>query len=102
MERLALTERACCGPERVGEVAAHLALDANRHDGPVHRRALHAVRHSLEGIRDVGTDARLCQGSAELLASRFGGIPGHCVESLRKSEPAAEARRDEKQDLRQL
>ncbi len=84
----------------VGEVAADVSLDADRHDGPRHGDAVHAIGYVLEGVGDVGADPRLCQGTRELLRCRLGRVAGHRIERLGKAEAATQAGRDEQENVR--
>ena len=90
-EVLSLAERRGRGAQRLGQVAADLALDADRHRGPAHVVAVHALGHVLEGVRHVGTDPGLGQGPRELLGARLGGVARHGVERLEQAEAAGEA-----------
>ena len=102
LQALPLAQRPGRRPQRLGEVAADLALDADRHRRPAHVRAVHPVRHPLERVADVGADPRLGQGPRELLRQRLGGVLGDGVERLAERESGRQAAGQQHEDIGQL
>ena len=97
-----LAQRGRRGAQRLGEVAAHLALDADGHRGPPQVVAVHPLGQPVEAVLQVGADPGLGQGARELLGRGLGRIAHDGVDRLRQREPGGQAAGQQRQHVGQL
>ena len=93
-ERLHLTTQSLSLPqgladsrEHLREVAADLAVDADRHHHPVEVLAVHPLGHGLEGVLERQAQATLEQCAVDLLPEGSRRLLGHVVQGLRQGVP---------------
>ena len=88
---LALTQGGRHGEQQLGQVAADLALDPDRHHDPPEVAALHPLGDALQGVLDGHAEPALDHDPPELAGDRLGALADDRVDGLREGEAGREA-----------
>ena len=87
---LALGHRLGDGDEELGQVAADLPLDADRHDGPGEVAGLHPGGDAVERLLEGTAEAGLGDDPAQLPAHRLGDLLRHRLHALHERVAGAQ------------